>query len=65
MRVAGLAEPAVRRAAEIGDAWLIANATTLGATEPLMRIYREALKESRVALSKTFPIARECYVGAS
>ena len=30
--VAGLVEAAVQRAAQIGDAWLIANATTLGAT---------------------------------
>lgn len=62
--VAGLVEAAVRRAARIGDAWLIANATTLGATEPLMRIYRDTLQ----ALGKQvqeFPIARECYVGAS
>jgi alkanesulfonate monooxygenase SsuD/methylene tetrahydromethanopterin reductase-like flavin-dependent oxidoreductase (luciferase family) len=62
--VAGLVEPAVRRAAEIGDAWLIANATTLSATEPLMRIYQEALKESD-RFVEDFPIARECYVGAS
>ena len=62
--IAGLVEAAVKRAARIGDAWLIANATTLGATEPLMRIYRETL----TALGKTvteFPIARECYVGNS
>ena len=43
--VAGLVEAAVKRAARIGDAWLIANATTLGATEPLMRVYRDALRE--------------------
>jgi alkanesulfonate monooxygenase SsuD/methylene tetrahydromethanopterin reductase-like flavin-dependent oxidoreductase (luciferase family) len=62
--VAGLVEAAVKRAARIGDAWLIANATTLGATEPLMRIYRDTL----TAVGKTvaeFPIARECYVGSS
>ncbi len=62
--VAGLVEPAVKRAARIGDAWLIANATTLGATIPLMKVYRETL----AGLGKTveeFPIARECYVGAN
>jgi alkanesulfonate monooxygenase SsuD/methylene tetrahydromethanopterin reductase-like flavin-dependent oxidoreductase (luciferase family) len=62
--IAGLVEAAVKRAARIGDAWLIANATTLGATEPLMTVYRDTLRE----LGKTveeFPIARECYVGAS
>jgi alkanesulfonate monooxygenase SsuD/methylene tetrahydromethanopterin reductase-like flavin-dependent oxidoreductase (luciferase family) len=62
--VAGLVEAAVRRAARIGDAWLIANATTMGATAPLMQVYRAALAE----YGKTpveFPIARECYVGDS
>ena len=62
--IAGLVEAAVKRAARIGDAWLISNATTLGATEPLMRIYRDTLS----SLGKTaeeFPIARECYVGAN
>jgi alkanesulfonate monooxygenase SsuD/methylene tetrahydromethanopterin reductase-like flavin-dependent oxidoreductase (luciferase family) len=62
--IAGLVEAAVKRAARIGDAWLIANATTLGATEPLMKVYRETL----AGLGKTvteFPIARECYVGAN
>jgi alkanesulfonate monooxygenase SsuD/methylene tetrahydromethanopterin reductase-like flavin-dependent oxidoreductase (luciferase family) len=61
--IAGLVEAAVKRAARIGDAWLISNATTLAATEPLMRIYRATLAE----LGKTvreFPMARECYVGA-
>ncbi len=62
--VAGLVEAAVKRAARIGDAWLIANATTLGATAPLMAVYRDTLR----ALGKTvaeYPIARECYVGSS
>lgn len=62
--VAGLVEAAVKRAARIGDAWLIANATTLGATEPLMKVYREALKEAGKQVEE-FPIARECYVGAN
>jgi len=62
--IAGLVEAAVKRAARIGDAWLIANATTLGATEPLMKIYRQALTEYGREATE-FPIARECYVGAS
>lgn len=62
--VAGLVEAAVKRAARIGDAWLIANATTLGATEPLMKIYRDTLASLGKQVTE-FPIARECYVGAS
>ncbi len=60
----GLVEASVKRAARIADAWLVANATTLDATVPLMKIYRDTLAE----LGKTvedFPIARECYVGTS
>jgi alkanesulfonate monooxygenase SsuD/methylene tetrahydromethanopterin reductase-like flavin-dependent oxidoreductase (luciferase family) len=60
--VAGLVEAAVKRAARIGDAWLIANATTLGATGPLMNVYRDTLTELGKTVSE-FPIARECYVG--
>ncbi len=62
--IAGLVEAAVKRAARIGDAWLIANATTLGATIPLMKLYRETLAELGKTVSE-FPIARECYIGAS
>jgi alkanesulfonate monooxygenase SsuD/methylene tetrahydromethanopterin reductase-like flavin-dependent oxidoreductase (luciferase family) len=62
--VAGLVEAAVKRAARIGDAWLIANATTLGATAPLMAVYRTALSEMGKQVAE-FPIARECYVGSS
>ena len=62
--IAGLVEAAVKRAARIGDAWLIANATTLGATIPLMKIYRETLADLGKTVSE-FPIARECYIGAS
>lgn len=62
--VAGLVEAAVKRAARIGDAWLIANATTLGATVPLMKVYRETLASLGKQVDE-FPIARECYVGSS
>jgi alkanesulfonate monooxygenase SsuD/methylene tetrahydromethanopterin reductase-like flavin-dependent oxidoreductase (luciferase family) len=62
--VAGLVEAAVKRAARIGDAWLIANATTLGDTEPLMRVYQDTLS-SLGKVVQEFPIARECYVGSS
>jgi alkanesulfonate monooxygenase SsuD/methylene tetrahydromethanopterin reductase-like flavin-dependent oxidoreductase (luciferase family) len=61
--IAGFAEPAVRRAARIGDAWLIMN-NGLGTVTPLMRTYRAALQEyGRTPLE--FPITAECYVGAS
>lgn len=60
--IAGHAEAAVRRAARIGDAWLIVNSRGLGAVAPVMKTYRAALAEyGRTA--REFPITIECYVG--
>ena len=62
--VAAQVDAAIKRAARIGDAWLIVNATGLATVEAQMRIYRDALQEfGRTPIE--FPIARECYVGAS
>lgn len=62
--VAGLVDSAVKRAARIGDAWLIANASSIQEITPQMNTYRSAITEyGRPPLE--FPIARECYVGAS
>src|SRR5579875_1678117 len=60
--VAAQAEVSVRRAARIGDAWLIMN-TGLDKIMPLMRTYRAALEEYGRTPSE-FPITVECYVGA-
>jgi len=60
--IAGQAAASVRRAARIGDAWLIVNSGGLGTVTPLMRCYREALAEfGRTPLE--FPITLECHVG--
>jgi alkanesulfonate monooxygenase SsuD/methylene tetrahydromethanopterin reductase-like flavin-dependent oxidoreductase (luciferase family) len=61
--VAAQAEVSVRRAARIGDAWLIVNSGGLGKIAPLMRTYRAALAEYGRTPSE-FPITLECYVGA-
>jgi alkanesulfonate monooxygenase SsuD/methylene tetrahydromethanopterin reductase-like flavin-dependent oxidoreductase (luciferase family) len=61
--IAGQAEVSVRRAARIGDAWLIVNSGGLATVRPLMQTYRAALKEyGRTPMD--FPITLECYVGA-
>lgn len=60
--IAGQADVSVRRAARIGDAWLIMN-TGLGKIVPLMQTYRAALREyGRTPIE--FPITVECHVGA-
>src|SRR5690349_12600133 len=62
--IAGQADVSVRRAARIGDAWLIVNSSGLGKVAPLMKTYRAALAEyGRTPID--FPITVECYVGAS
>lgn len=61
--IAGQAAVSVRRAARIGDAWLIVNSGGLATVEPLMRTYRAALAEyGRTPID--FPITLECHVGA-
>ena len=60
--IAAQAEVSVKRAARIGDAWLIVNSSGLAKTEPLMRTYRAALAEYGRTASE-FPITIECYVG--
>lgn len=61
--IAAQADVSVRRAARLGDAWLIVNTGGLGKIAPLMQTYRAALKEyGRTPLD--YPITVECYVGA-
>jgi alkanesulfonate monooxygenase SsuD/methylene tetrahydromethanopterin reductase-like flavin-dependent oxidoreductase (luciferase family) len=60
--IAGTADAAIKRAARIGDAWMIVPSTTLAELTGQMRVYREALA-GRVP--DCFPIVRECYVGAN
>lgn len=60
--IAAQAEVPVKRAARIGDAWLIVNIRGLANLVPLMQIYRAALKEyGRTPIE--YPITVECYVG--
>ena len=61
--VAAQAPVSVRRAARIGDAWLIVNSSGLAKIAPLMQTYRAALAEYGRVPSE-FPITVECYVGA-
>jgi alkanesulfonate monooxygenase SsuD/methylene tetrahydromethanopterin reductase-like flavin-dependent oxidoreductase (luciferase family) len=62
--IAAQAEVPVKRAARIGDAWLIVNIRGIGNLVPLMQTYRAALKEyGRSPIE--YPITVECYVGES
>jgi alkanesulfonate monooxygenase SsuD/methylene tetrahydromethanopterin reductase-like flavin-dependent oxidoreductase (luciferase family) len=60
--IAAQAEVPVKRAARIGDAWLIVNIRGIGNLVPLMQTYRAALNEyGRTPIE--YPITVECYVG--
>ncbi|HVC53180.1 MAG TPA: LLM class flavin-dependent oxidoreductase [Stellaceae bacterium] len=60
--IAGQADVSVRRAARIGDAWLVVNTSGLATLVPLMQTYRAALAEYH-RKPVEFPITVECYVG--
>jgi alkanesulfonate monooxygenase SsuD/methylene tetrahydromethanopterin reductase-like flavin-dependent oxidoreductase (luciferase family) len=60
--IAAQADVSVKRAARIGDAWLIVNSSGLAKTVPLMKTYRAALAEYG-RTPTDFPITVECYVG--
>ena len=55
----------MKRAARIGDAWLIANATTLGRHRAADADLSRHVAASSASTVTEFPIARECYVGSS
>jgi alkanesulfonate monooxygenase SsuD/methylene tetrahydromethanopterin reductase-like flavin-dependent oxidoreductase (luciferase family) len=61
--LAGIVDAAVRRAARLGDAWLITNFAHLSVLVPQMKMYREALKEANKPFPGEVPITRECYIG--
>lgn len=57
------AEPAIRRAARLGDAWIIAPLNSLEVVKAQMRIYKAALEEYDKAGEVTeYPIRRDVFV---
>jgi alkanesulfonate monooxygenase SsuD/methylene tetrahydromethanopterin reductase-like flavin-dependent oxidoreductase (luciferase family) len=61
--VAGVVDAAVKRAARIGDAWLITNFAHLSVLVPQMKMYRATLAELNKPFPEDVPITRECYIG--
>jgi alkanesulfonate monooxygenase SsuD/methylene tetrahydromethanopterin reductase-like flavin-dependent oxidoreductase (luciferase family) len=61
--VAGVVDAAVKRAARIGDAWLITNFAHLSVLVPQMKMYRATLAELNKPFPDDVPITRECYIG--
>jgi alkanesulfonate monooxygenase SsuD/methylene tetrahydromethanopterin reductase-like flavin-dependent oxidoreductase (luciferase family) len=61
--IGGVVDAAVKRAARIGDAWLITNFAHLSALVPQMKLYRETLASVNKSFPLDVPITRECYIG--
>ena len=61
--MAAVVESAVKRAATIGDAWLITNFAHLKDVVPLMKVYRDTLHAVGKPFPLEVPITRECYIG--
>jgi len=56
---------AIKRAATLGDGWLILPSTSLEELVPLMKLYRDTLRQLGKPDPTELPINRECYVGTS
>jgi alkanesulfonate monooxygenase SsuD/methylene tetrahydromethanopterin reductase-like flavin-dependent oxidoreductase (luciferase family) len=63
--IGAVVDAAVKRAARIGDAWLITNFAHLSALGPQMQLYRDTLRSLGKPFPTEVPITRECYVGPS
>jgi alkanesulfonate monooxygenase SsuD/methylene tetrahydromethanopterin reductase-like flavin-dependent oxidoreductase (luciferase family) len=63
--LAAVVDAAVRRAARLGDAWLITNFAHLSVLVPQMAMYREQLAQAGKPFPREAPITRECYIGST
>ncbi len=61
--LAAVVDTAVKRAAQLGDAWLITNFAHLSVLVPQMTMYRKLLAEAKREFPAEAPITRECYIG--
>jgi alkanesulfonate monooxygenase SsuD/methylene tetrahydromethanopterin reductase-like flavin-dependent oxidoreductase (luciferase family) len=61
--LAAVVDAAVKRAAQLGDAWLITNFAHLSVLVPQMSLYRRLLAEAKKEFPAEVPITRECYIG--
>lgn len=62
--LAAVVDAAVKRAAQLGDAWLITNFAHLSVLVPQMAMYRKLLAAAGKEFPAEAPITRECYVGS-
>jgi alkanesulfonate monooxygenase SsuD/methylene tetrahydromethanopterin reductase-like flavin-dependent oxidoreductase (luciferase family) len=63
--LAAVVDAAVKRAAQLGDAWLITNFAHLSVLVPQMSLYRKLLADAGKDWPAEVPITRECYIGST
>lgn len=63
--MAAQVDAAIKRAARLGDSWLIIPSMSLPELQSSVKVYRNALREAGKPDPAEFPITRECYVGTS
>jgi len=61
--IGGDAEPAVKRAARLGDAWVVSPMMAHDEVRRLIGVFNETRKAAGLAPATTFPAIRECHVG--
>lgn len=62
--IAAVVEPAIKRAATLGDEWLITFYPTIAAVGEQLAFYRATRAAAGLAPASEYPLCRECYVGA-
>jgi alkanesulfonate monooxygenase SsuD/methylene tetrahydromethanopterin reductase-like flavin-dependent oxidoreductase (luciferase family) len=63
--IAASTEPAIERAARLGDAWLITFYPSIGLLQDQLKYYRGCLKTVGKPEPTDMPILKECYIGTS
>jgi alkanesulfonate monooxygenase SsuD/methylene tetrahydromethanopterin reductase-like flavin-dependent oxidoreductase (luciferase family) len=63
--IAASSDPAIERAARIGDAWLITFYPSLSLLREQMALYKRTLADAGKPIPDDMPILKECYVSTS
>jgi len=61
--VGGDVEGAVKRAARIGDAWIVSPMVPIDEVRRLVGVFRDTRQAANLPAATSFPIIRECHVG--
>jgi alkanesulfonate monooxygenase SsuD/methylene tetrahydromethanopterin reductase-like flavin-dependent oxidoreductase (luciferase family) len=63
--IGGDVEAAVKRAARLGDAWIISPMVPFAAARDLLGVFRTTRQQAGLPAATSYPMIRECHVGAA